>query len=116
MTVLITGGAGFIGSHLADALITRGYSVRILDNLCEQVHGTEADIPDYLNPKAEFIKGDIRDRQSVRAALAGIESVIHLAAAVGVGQSMYEMAHYVSNNCAGTAVLLERWSIPGLKS
>ncbi len=107
MTVLITGGAGFIGSHLADALITRGYSVRILDNLCEQVHGTEADIPDYLNPKAEFIKGDIRDRQSVRGALAGIESVIHLAAAVGVGQSMYEMAHYVSNNCAGTAVLLE---------
>ncbi len=61
MTVLKRGGAGFIGSHLADALVTRRYSVRILDNLCEQVHGAEEDMPDYLNPKTEFIKGDIRD-------------------------------------------------------
>jgi dTDP-L-rhamnose 4-epimerase len=107
MTVLITGGAGFIGSHLADALILRGYSVRILDNLCEQVHGNKADALEFLNPKAEFIKGDIRDRQTVQSAMAHVDAVIHLAAAVGVGQSMYEMEHYVSNNCVGTAVLLE---------
>jgi dTDP-L-rhamnose 4-epimerase len=107
MTVLITGGAGFIGSHVTDELIGRGYRVRILDNLCEQVHGPGAGVPDYLNPMAEFIEGDVRDRSIVESSLDGVDAVVHLAAAVGVGQSMYEMEHYISTNCVGTAVLLE---------
>jgi dTDP-L-rhamnose 4-epimerase len=107
MTILITGGAGFIGSHVTDALIARGEPVRILDDLCEQVHGPERVMPDYLNPAAELIRGDIRDRQAVAAALEGVRAVVHLAAAVGVGQSMYEMAEYMSVNSLGTTILLE---------
>src|SRR3712207_3538756 len=96
--VLITGGAGFIGSHLADALLARGYRVRALDNLSPQVHGPDAGRPDYLDPEVELIVGDIRDGDAVRTALAGVNAVYHLAAAVGVGQSMYEIAHYTSVN------------------
>jgi dTDP-L-rhamnose 4-epimerase len=107
MTILITGGAGFIGSHVTDALIARGEPVRILDDLCEQVHGPGNVAPDYLNPAAEVIRGDIRDRQVVAAALQDVRAVIHLAAAVGVGQSMYEMARYMSVNSLGTTILLE---------
>jgi dTDP-L-rhamnose 4-epimerase len=105
--VLITGGAGFIGSHLADALLDYGYRVRVLDVLTPQVHGPERQKPDYLNPDVEFMKGDIRDPEVVRRALHGVDAVYHLAAAVGVGQSMYEVAHYTGTNNLGTAVLLE---------
>ena len=96
--VLITGGAGFIGSHLADLLLDRGYSVRILDSLTPQVHGLSGTPPTYLNPEAEFIMGDVRDAHAVERALADIDAVIHLAAFVGVGQSMYDMVSYIQVN------------------
>jgi dTDP-L-rhamnose 4-epimerase len=105
--ILITGGAGFIGSHLADALLSRGHRVRALDNLSPQVHGPKAERPAYLDPEVELIRGDVRDPEIVSRALDGVEIVYHLAAAVGVGQSMYEIAHYTSVNNLGTAVLLE---------
>jgi dTDP-L-rhamnose 4-epimerase len=104
--VLITGGAGFIGSHLADELLRRGYLVRALDVLTPQVH-PEGSPPDYLDPEVELMVGDVRDPAAVRRALQGVEGVFHLAAAVGVGQSMYEIAEYTSVNNLGTAVLLE---------
>jgi dTDP-L-rhamnose 4-epimerase len=105
--VLITGGAGFIGSHLADTLLKYGYRVRALDNLTEQVHGAERKRPEYLNPGVELVVGDVRNPEDVRRALDGIDVVYHLAAAVGVGQSMYEIAQYTGINNLGTAVLLE---------
>ena len=106
-TVLITGGAGFVGSHLADQLLARGYRVRVLDNLAEQVHGTSITRPDYLAAEVELVRGDVRDEVAVRKALRGVDAVYHLAAAVGVGQSMYEIEHYTDVNNRGTAVLLE---------
>src|SRR3954469_16462353 len=105
--VLITGGAGFIGSHLADALLARGHKVRALDNLSPQVHGETSSRPRYLHEQVELVRGDVRDPEIVRRALEGIDVVYHLAAAVGVGQSMYEIAQYTSVNNLGTAVLLE---------
>ena len=105
--VLITGGAGFIGSHLADELLAAGYGVRILDNLTEQVHGAGAHAPDYLPADAELISGDVRDIEAVKRSLEGVDSVVHLAARVGVGQSMYEIDEYVDTNERGTAVLLQ---------
>src|SRR3954468_5204198 len=105
--ILITGGAGFIGSHLADALLSRGHRVRALDNLSPQVHGAHAERPAYLDPEVELVRGDVRDATIVARALDGIDVVFHLAAAVGVGQSMYEVAEYTSVNNLGTAVLLE---------
>jgi dTDP-L-rhamnose 4-epimerase len=104
--VLVTGGAGFIGSHLADELLRTGHRVRVLDSLVDQVHG-EAQRPDYLDEEAELTAGDVRNGEVVRAALEGIDSVVHLAARVGVGQSMYEPAEYAAANTAGTGVLLE---------
>jgi len=88
--VLVTGGAGFIGSHLVDALVERGHRVRVLDALVPQVHGENA-APSYLNPAAEFFQGDVCDKQLVDAALEDIDVVFHEAAEVGVGQSMYEI-------------------------
>jgi dTDP-L-rhamnose 4-epimerase len=105
--ILITGGAGFIGSHLADELLEHGYRVRSLDDLSEQVHGPGASRPAYLSPEVELVEGDIRDPEAVRKALDGIDAVFHFAARVGVGQSMYEIARYTSVNNLGTAVLLE---------
>jgi dTDP-L-rhamnose 4-epimerase len=105
--LLITGGAGFIGSHLADELLRHGYRVRAFDNLAPQVHGEGAGRPGYLDREVELVVGDIRDREAVRRALDGIDAVYHLAAMVGVGQSMYEIEKYTSVNNLGTAVLLE---------
>jgi dTDP-L-rhamnose 4-epimerase len=107
MHILITGGAGFVGSHLADELLRHGHRVRVLDNLSAQVHGRGVDRPSYLQSDVELIVGDIRDPVAVRTALHGIEGVYHCAAAVGVGQSMYEVAAYTDTNVRGTAVLLE---------
>lgn len=105
--VLITGGAGFIGSHVADELLRQGHRVRALDSLCAQVHGEDAGRPAYLDPDVELVVGDVRDRAAVDRALADVDLVIHLAAKVGVGQSMYELGEYTSVNNLGTAVLLE---------
>jgi dTDP-L-rhamnose 4-epimerase len=105
--ILITGGAGFIGSHLADELLHQGYRVRAFDNLSPQVHGPKAARPDYLHPEVELIVGDVRDREALRRALSGADAVYHFAAAVGVGQSMYEIARYTEINNLGTALLLE---------
>ena len=105
--ILITGGAGFIGSHLADLMLNLGYRVRALDNLSLQVHGTDHKRPEYLNPEVELLVGDVRDPQVMRHALKGIDTVYHFAAVVGVGQSMYEITNYTSTNNLGTAVLLE---------
>jgi dTDP-L-rhamnose 4-epimerase len=107
MQILITGGAGFIGSHLADELLRYGHRVRALDNLSEQVHGSATNRPEYLSADVELIRGDVRDPDTVRRALDDVDAVYHLAAAVGVGQSMYEVASYTSINNLGTAVLLE---------
>ncbi len=105
--VLITGGAGFIGSHLADALLAEGYRVRVLDSLVPQVHGSERLPPAYLDPEVELLVGDVRDPIAVRRALDGVDAVFHFAALVGVGQSMYEISRYTEVNGAGTATLLE---------
>ena len=106
-TVLITGGAGFIGSHLSDELIAHGYSVRVLDNLLEQVHGSSGRKPAYLNEDVEFINGDVRDKTTLHKALHGVDVVYHFAARVGVGQSMYAIRDYTEVNNIGTAQLLE---------
>jgi dTDP-L-rhamnose 4-epimerase len=106
-TMLVTGGAGFIGSHLADALIQAGHRVRILDNLSSQVHGARRERPSYLHADAELIVGDVRDSEAVEQALRGVDRVCHLAAVVGVGQSMYDVETYTSVNNLGTAVLMQ---------
>ncbi len=103
--VLVTGGCGFVGSHLVDALLANGHNVRVLDNLDPQVHGDK--VPDYLHPDAELVRGDVQDSTAVAKALRGIDVVFHLAAVVGVGQSMYEISRYVETNTYGTAVLLQ---------
>jgi dTDP-L-rhamnose 4-epimerase len=105
--ILVTGGAGFIGSHLCSELLEHGYRVRALDNLSEQVHGGGKRRPGYLDPQVELIVGDIRNQGDVKKALRGIDAVYHLVAAVGVGQSMYKIQEYTSVNNLGTAVLLE---------
>jgi len=105
--ILVTGGAGFIGSHLVDALIQRGHQVRVYDSLAEQVHGKNATKPAYLNAAAEFIQGDVRDRAKLALALKDMEIVFHEAAAVGVGQSMYQIRDYMDINTIGGATLLD---------
>jgi len=116
-TILVTGGAGFIGSHLVDELLASGYHVRVLDNLSPQVHDTGSRFPAHLCREAEFQRGDLRDPEAVRRALKGVSAVFHLAATVGVGQSMYELQTYVATNDLGTAVLLEeliQWPVERL--
>ena len=106
-TLLITGGAGFIGSYLATELLQHGYRVRILDNLSPQVHGPERQRPGHIDRRAEVFVGDIRDPHRVEEALDGVDAVIHLAAVVGERPSMYRIEKYMSVNTTGTAVLLE---------
>ncbi len=103
--ILVTGGAGFIGSFLVDELVRQKYKVRIFDNLEDQVH--QGKKPKYLNKKAEFIKGDVRNYSDLKKAVQGIDAIFHLASAVGVGQSNYEIKKYVDSNVLGTANLLD---------
>jgi dTDP-L-rhamnose 4-epimerase len=106
-TILITGGAGFIGCHLARALLERGHKLRVLDAMIEQVHG-EVARPPLLPAEVELIRGDVRDEASLVRALRGVDKVVHLAAEVGVGQSMYAVERYVSVNDLGTAALFQQ--------
>ncbi|MEM7131200.1 MAG: NAD-dependent epimerase/dehydratase family protein [Chloroflexota bacterium] len=107
-TILITGGAGFIGSHLADALLQENHHIRIYDSLIPQVHdGEQNRWPAYLNKNCETIQGDVRNREQLKLALRGVDVVYHLAARVGVGQSMYEIQGYSDVNIGGTATLLD---------
>lgn len=105
--VLVTGGAGFIGSHMVDLLLERGYEVRVFDNLEPQVHGNVSEPPAYLNRDAEFIRGDVLDHHALLKALEGVDAVIHDAAMVGVGQSQYQVHRYTNVNTTGTALLLD---------
>ncbi len=104
--VLITGGAGFVGSHLADGLLRQGHAVRVLDELTPQVHPGGVR-PDYLSTDVELIHGDVRDPNLLKDVLTGIDVIYHFAATVGVGQSMYEISRYMSVNTQGTAELLQ---------
>ena len=106
-TILITGGAGFIASHCAALLLQHNYRVKALDNLDAQIHGKDRRPPSYLDRRVELVVGDIRSPKAVRRALSDADYVLHLAARVGVGQSMYEMADYTDVNGRGTAILLE---------
>jgi dTDP-L-rhamnose 4-epimerase len=107
MRILITGGAGFIGSHIADRFLAGGWQVRALDCLDPQVHGPERKRPAYLDPRVELIQADVCDRAQVKAALEGVEVLSHHAACVGVGQSMYEIERYARTNALGAAVVLD---------
>ncbi|MDP4277629.1 MAG: NAD-dependent epimerase/dehydratase family protein, partial [Bacteroidota bacterium] len=109
--ILITGGAGFIGSHVALKLIEKGYCVTVLDNLSPQIHGNDpsVDSPLYLSvaDKVRFIKGSVTSREDWEKALEDQEAVIHLAAETGTGQSMYEIQRYIDVNVGGTGLLLD---------
>ena len=107
--ILITGGAGFIGTHLTKKLIQSGFSVKILDNLSEQVHGKSPDLSDpiYQSEKLTFIRGDVLDQQLLKKCLVNVDAIVHLAAETGTAQSMYEIAHYNNVNSQGTALLLD---------
>lgn len=106
-TALITGGAGFIGSHLSQALLARGYRVRILDNLVPQVHGVEQQFPNHIDHRVECLLGNVCNEDIVSTALQDINVVFHLAALTGVGQSMYQVKEYATTNVAGTSTLLQ---------
>ncbi|MFH1858157.1 MAG: NAD-dependent epimerase/dehydratase family protein [Candidatus Omnitrophota bacterium] len=105
MKILVTGGAGFIGSHLVDALLARSHEVVVYDSFSPQVHGSKR--PSYLNCGAEYVKGDMRNREALKKVLKSCEVVFHEAASVGVGQSMYQVLEYVGSNTQGTALLLD---------
>jgi dTDP-L-rhamnose 4-epimerase len=103
--ILVTGGAGFVGSHLVDALLRQGHKVRVYDNLTPQVHSDG--LPSYFAREVELMRGDMRHQERVREAVRDIDVIFHLAAAVGVGQSMYEISHYMGANTQGSANLLQ---------
>ncbi|HEU5336058.1 MAG TPA: NAD-dependent epimerase/dehydratase family protein, partial [Terriglobales bacterium] len=103
--ILVTGGAGFVGSHLVDALLAQGHAVRVYDNLTPQVHADG--LPGYFPSGAELMQGDMRHQERIRDAVRNVDVIFHLAAAVGVGQSMYEISHYMGANTQGTANLLQ---------
>lgn len=103
--ILITGGAGFIGSFLTDHFLARGDEVRVLDSLDPQVHPSGR--PAWCHHDVELVAADVRDKAAVARALAGVDVVVHCAAAVGVGQALYRVRHYVDTNVTGTATLLE---------
>jgi dTDP-L-rhamnose 4-epimerase len=105
-TILVTGGAGYIGSHLVDALVGRQYRVVVLDNLEPQVHRSGT-WPSYANPKAQYVRGDVRDRSVFEPLVLDADAVVHFGAAVSVGQSMYQIDRYVDVNTRGTALLLD---------
>ena len=109
--VLITGGAGFIGSNLALKLVSKGYEVSVLDNLSVQIHGKDPGLTSPLfqsiSGKVNFIKGDVRNYDDWMQCISNQEVIVHLAAETGTGQSMYEMSRYVQQNANGTAKLLE---------
>ena len=105
--VLITGGAGFIGSNLALKLISKGYEITVLDNLSEQIHGNDSDLLKSIEGKVKFIKGDVRNADDWEKALIDQDIVVHLAAETGTGQSMYEVQKYVDVNINGTALFLD---------
>jgi dTDP-L-rhamnose 4-epimerase len=107
LKILVTGGAGFIGSHTIDRLLERGHSVRVLDGLVPQVHGNNGHRPSYISREVDLIVGTVDNPAAISRALEGVESVIHLASAVGVGQSMYQIVDYCSTNVMGTATLLQ---------
>src|SRR4051812_28913042 len=104
--ILVTGGAGYIGSHLVDALVAREYRVTVLDNLEPQVHRSGT-WPSYANPSATYVRGDVRDRGVFEPLVLAAQAVVHFGAAVSVGQSMYQVDRYVDVNTRGTALLLD---------
>jgi len=105
-SVLVTGGAGYIGSHLVDRLVADGYDVTVLDNLEPQVHRSGT-WPSYANPGAQYVRGDVRDRAAFEPLVIASDAVVHFAAAVSIGQSMYQVDRYVDVNTRGTALLLD---------
>src|SRR3972149_7275864 len=105
MRILVTGGAGFIGSFLVDEIVDRGHKVTIYDNLEPQVHGK--DKPSYLNKSAKFIKGDVLDYNKFKRVVLNADVIFHYAAVVGVGQSQYQIKKYIDTNIGGTANLLD---------
>jgi len=109
--ILITGGAGFIGSNLCLTLVEKGYNITVLDNLSPQIHGSDAKNNSFLylsiKDKVKFIEGDIRNREDIKLAIQGNDVIVHLAAETGTGQSMYEIEKYSSVNIGGTALMLD---------
>jgi dTDP-L-rhamnose 4-epimerase len=105
--ILVTGGAGFIGSHLIDELLNKGHEVVVYDNLEPQTHGDNATIPDYLAKNITFVRGDIRDRQKLNDTIADCDTIYHLAAMLGIGQSMYQIEKFMDVNTRGTGLLLD---------
>lgn len=103
--VLVTGGAGFIGSYIVDGLLEKGHDVRVLDNIEYQVY--KGKLPDYLNKNAEYLFGDVTNQETLKKAIEDVDIIFHEAAIVGVGQSMYDIARYVKVNTYGTALLLD---------